>query len=251
MTVNFHPDWPAADQVVLGALADDGSYRSQFVTGTSNGGLTAHLGGDRWHWESRMFGGTYDHGPAEDRPVYGALNFRRASVGAAPRFGSAHLRLTAAVLDRTTFCYPDSYLNPSNFGVASRMGLIALAEAETGDQDPLDNYVEAHIHGPVQLDRDVEAIVLDPGHRGTDIEAVARRLPCAVEWHNGFRLTVDTLRRHPGYRGVQYVELGVALAVDGILDTRAVGQAAQSGRYDPQALKKVWHYLARFGTEST
>ncbi|WP_425584256.1 hypothetical protein [Streptosporangium album] len=28
---------------------------SQFVTGTGNGGLTAHPGGDRWRWESRIF----------------------------------------------------------------------------------------------------------------------------------------------------------------------------------------------------
>ncbi|MFC9894684.1 DUF3626 domain-containing protein [Nocardia sp. NPDC127579] len=249
VTVNFHPDWLVADRMVLEALANDGSYRSQFVTGTSNGGLTAHPGGDRWHWESRMFGGAYDRAPSEDRPVYGALNFRRAPVGAAPRFGSAHLRLAATVLDRATFCYPDSYLNPSNFGVASHMGLIALAEAD--NQDPLDNYVEAHIHGPVQLDCDVEAIVLDSSHRGTDIEVVAHRLPCAVEWHNGFRLTVDRLRRHPDYRGQQYVELGISLAVDGVLDARLVGQAAQSRRYDPQALKRVWHYLARFGTGPT
>ncbi|WP_372446949.1 DUF3626 domain-containing protein [Nocardia goodfellowii] len=34
---------------------------------------------------------------AGNRPVYGALNFRRALVGAAPRFGSAHLRLSGAV----------------------------------------------------------------------------------------------------------------------------------------------------------
>ncbi|WP_328657054.1 DUF3626 domain-containing protein [Nocardia salmonicida] len=247
VTVNFHPDWLATDRLILEALVDDGNYRSQFVTGTSNGGLTAHPGGDRWHWESRMFGGAYDHAPREDRPVYGALNFRRSSVGAAPRFGSAHLRLTAAVLDRATFCYPDSYLDPSNFGVASSMGLIELAEAD--DQDALDNYVEAHIHGPVQLDRDVEAIVLDPSHRGTELEAIARRLPCPVEWHNGFRLSIDGLLRHSEYRGAQDVELGVSLAVDGLLDARLIGRAAQSGRYDPQALKKVWHYLARFGTE--
>ncbi|MBP2191397.1 hypothetical protein [Nocardia goodfellowii] len=49
-------------------------------------------------------------------------------------------------MERTTFCYPDSYLNPSNFGVAGHMGLIALAEAAADYQDVLDNYIEAHIH---------------------------------------------------------------------------------------------------------
>jgi hypothetical protein len=32
---------------------------------------TAHPGGDRWLWESRIFAGTYDDAPAADRPKYG------------------------------------------------------------------------------------------------------------------------------------------------------------------------------------
>lgn len=238
VTLNFHPHF-------LHLLAEEGVYRSQFVTGTSNGGLTARPGGDRWRWESRIFGGAYDEAPADARPVYGALDFRRRPFGAAPRFGSAHLRLTAAALDRSTFCYPDSFLEPADFGVASRMGLVALAEAD--EQDLLDDYVEAQIHGPVLIGRDVEALVLDPSHRGTEVEAAARRLPCPVEWHGGFRLSVAELRRHPEFRGPEYVELGARIAVDGWLDPRIVQEAAGSGAYDPQDVKRVWHYLARFG----
>jgi hypothetical protein len=33
----------------------------------------------------------------------------------------------------------------------------------------------------------------------------------------------------------------------GLLDPRIIGDAVDTGRYDPQALKKVWHCLARFG----
>ncbi|MFD8011560.1 DUF3626 domain-containing protein [Streptomyces sp. NPDC058955] len=242
VTLNFHPHF-------LDRLADEGVYRSQFVTGTSNGGLTARPGGDRWRWESRIFGGAYDEAPAHERPVYGALDFRRRPYGAAPRFGSAHLRLTPAATARTTFCYPDSFLEPEDFGVASRMALVALAEAD--DQDLLDDYVEAQVHGPVELARDVEALVLDPSHRGTAVEAAARRLPCPVEWHGGFRLTVAELRRHPDFRGPEYVELGARIAVDGLLDPRIVQDASLSGAYDPQDVKKVWHYLARFGAPSS
>ncbi|MGW2146627.1 DUF3626 domain-containing protein [Nonomuraea bangladeshensis] len=246
VTLNFHPDRLVGDREILLRLADDGVYLSQFVTGTSNGGLTAHPGGDRWRWESTIFGGAYDHAPARERPVYGALNFRRRSSGAAPRFGSAHFRLTAETLRRTTFCYPDSFFEPSAFGVASRMALIELAEAD--DPDLLDDYIEAQVHGPVRLGRDVEALVLDPSHRGTAVEAAARRLPCPVEWHPGFRLTVEHLRRHPDYRGQEYVALGAEIAVDGLLDPRIIGEAARTGRYDAQALKKVWHCVARFGS---
>ncbi|SET76623.1 DUF3626 domain-containing protein [Nonomuraea wenchangensis] len=177
------------------------------------------------------------------------LNFhpdRLVGDRAAPRFGSAHFRLTAETLRRTTFCYPDSFCEPSAFGVASRMALIELAEAD--DPDLLDDYIEAQVHGPVRLDRDVEALVLDPGYRGTAVEDAARRLPCPVEWHAGFRLTVERLRRHPDYRGQEYVALGAEIAVDGLLDPRIIGDAARTGHYDLQALKKVWHCLARFGS---
>ncbi|MEW1721255.1 DUF3626 domain-containing protein [Streptomyces sp. NPDC093109] len=245
-TLNFHPDRLVRGEPILDALAEDGVYRSQFVTGTSNGGLTAHPGGDRWRWESRIFGGAYDEAPADERPVYGALNFRRRPVGAAPRFGSAHFRLAAETLTRTTFCYPDSCLEPSAFGVAARMPLIELAEAD--HRDALDDYIEAQVHGPVRLDSDVEAVVLDPCYRSTAVEASARRLPCPVEWHPGFSLAVEELRRHPQYRGQEFIDLGAEIATDGRLDPGTIGTAARTGRHDEQALKRVWHYVARFGT---
>ena len=98
VTLNFHPDRLHQGVPILQALATAGAYRSQFETGTSNGGLTAHPGGDRWRWEQRIFGGAYDRAPADQRPKYGALNHRLRSVGGAPRFGSAHLRLAPHTL---------------------------------------------------------------------------------------------------------------------------------------------------------
>ncbi|SCD33577.1 Protein of unknown function [Streptomyces sp. BpilaLS-43] len=106
VTLNFHPDRLLRGTLLLDALAEDGVYHSQFVTGIGNGGLSAYPGGDRWRWESRIFGGAYDDAPAHGRPVYGALNFRRKPLGGAPRFGSAHFRLTAGTMARTTFCCP-------------------------------------------------------------------------------------------------------------------------------------------------
>ncbi|WP_202887990.1 DUF3626 domain-containing protein [Kribbella solani] len=35
--------------------------------------------------------------------------------------------------------------------------------------DDLDDYIEAHIHGPVRLDTDVAAVVLDPSFAGTPV----------------------------------------------------------------------------------
>jgi hypothetical protein len=245
VTLNFHPDRLAQCKPILESLAESGVYVSQFVTGTSNGGVTAYPGGDRWRWESRIFNGAYDHAAAHERPVYGAMNFRRKPFGGAPRFGSAHFRLTAQTLARTAFCYPDSFLEPSDFGTADRTGLIELALADR--QDALDDYVEAQVHVPIRVDHDVEALVLDPCYQGTVVEDAARRLSCPLEWHSGFRLTVEELRLHPTYRGEEYVDLAARIAVRGRLGPWIVGDAASTGRYDPQAVKKVWHCLARFG----
>lgn len=247
VTLHFHPDRLYRGIPLLQALAADGLYRSQFETGTSNGGLTAHPGGERWRWESRIFGGAYDASAPDERPKYGALNLRRRGHGAAPRFGSAYLRLRPEVLARCTFCYPDSVFEPAHFGTFHRMGLVALAMSD--DRDLLDDYIEAHVHGPLHLERDVEALVLDPCYRASPVELLARRLPCALEWHGGFRLHVDALRSHPEYRGQAYVDLGAAIAHDGWLDARVIGLAAREARHDPQDLKKVWHYVARFGAE--
>ena len=148
-------------------------------------------------------------------------------------------------MTRTTFCYPDSFFEPSDFGVVARIGLIELALADR--QDNLDDSIEAQVHGPVRPNCHAEALVLDPCYRGTAVEVAALRLGCPVEWHPGFRLNVAELLRHPGYRGQEYVDLGAQVAVDGVLTPRIVGEAARAGHHDPQAIKKVWHYLARFG----
>jgi hypothetical protein len=245
VTVNFHPDRLHDGIPILRMLATDGVYHSQFVTGTGSGSLSAHPGGRRWQWESRIFGAAYDEAPPTDRPKSGALNYRKRATGASPRFGSAHLRLRPETISRCTFCYPDSSAGPTDFGVAAHMALVALAEAD--DQDPLDDHIEAHVHGPLRLDRDIDALVLDPCYRNTEVEVLAGRLPCPVEWHSGFTLHVDELRQHPGYRGPEYVALGVALARDRQITPAVIGDAVRTGRYERQDLKKVWHYVARFG----
>lgn len=257
VTLNFHPDRLVDGEPVLAVMARDGVYRSQFETGTSNGGLTAHPGGDRWLWESRIFGRAYDGADAALRPKYGALNRRGWDVGGAPRFGSAHLRLAPATLARTSFCFPDSALDPADFAVAEAYSLSALADAGVRmfpgqlEPDPLNDYVEAHVHGVVELARDVEAVVLDPSFRGTPVERYAAGLGVAIEWHSGFVLGLETVRAHPEYRGPEFVAVAEQVAVDAVLTPRVVGDAARSGRWDEQDLKRVWHYLARYGHQGS
>jgi len=246
ITLHFHPDRDFGGVSVLASMLRDGVYRSQFETGTSNGGLTAFAGGDRWRWENRMFGGAYDDAPSAARPVYGSLNFRGRPHGGSPRFGSAFFRLRESAIDRASFCYPDSFLNPVNFGTAERSQVTALAAADS--RDLLDDYVEAHVHGGVLLARDVEALVLDPCFRETAVEETARQLPCTVEWHPGFVLSIDDVRRYPDFKTPEAVALALRVAgPDGLLDARMLGETALTGQDDPQTVKYVWHYIARFG----
>lgn len=257
ITLNFHPDRMIGDRSMISRLAEERVYRSQFETGTSNGGLTAFPGGDRWRWEQRIFGGVYDDAPPEERPKYGALNHRRVSVGGAIRFGSSHLRLAEQVLDRATFCFPDSVSEPSDFGTAERFDLAAAADAfEVGPHTDrteasvggrLDSYIEAHVHGRIELPGDVEAIVLDPSYRDTEIEHAARRAHSKIEWSKGRILPVTELVRHPDFRGPTVIMIGQELAEEGMLSARVIGDAADRELYDPQDLKKLWHVVARFG----
>jgi hypothetical protein len=129
-------------------------------------------------------------------------------------------------LRRSTFCYPDSSEEPTLFGVADRLSHLVDAALDPADPrfgDPLDSHLEAHVHGPVRFDRDVEALVLDASYRDTPVERDALRLGCPVEFHAGFGLDVETLRAHPDFRGPRFVALG----------------------------EQVWHYVARFGGDLT
>ncbi len=245
VTLHFHPDRLFAGVPLLRHLTLDGVYRSQFETGTGNGGLTALANGDRWQWEHRMFGGAYDDAAACERPKYGSLNHRRRPAGGSVRFGSSHFRLGPEARARTTYCYPDSSTDPTHFGTAQRMALIELADAD--DVDQLDDYIEAHVHGPVRLERDIAALVLDPSFRGTAVEQAATTLPFPVHWHHGFCLPVEELARHDDYRGPHVVRAGLAIAEQGRLDARIIGDAVRRAEFDPQTLKQVWHCTARFG----
>jgi hypothetical protein len=234
VTVNFHPDRLLADgRSVAEALYAEGVYRSQFESKISNGGLTAFPGGARDRWERALFGGAYQApGVREDeRPKYGGLDLMNYSDGACPRFGSCHLRLKAAALDRSTFSFGDSASDPQDVGVIDGFEpvLAALLErlADSGralgrrDLDvalvverlldaraprggglfpraqgrTLDEYIEAQVHGAVRLAADVAALVVDPSFGDTPagalLLATAARYGFAAEWHPGSALTVS------------------------------------------------------------
>jgi hypothetical protein len=288
ITVHFHPDRLLADhRSVAEHLAAEGRYRSQFETGVSNGGLTAYPGGDRDRWEHRMFDGAYAAVTA-DRPIYGALNLAGWVDGASPRFGSCYLELNPSVSARATFSHGDSLTEPAVLGTADTFGVVwaALLEqvARTGTalglsaDGPaqwvaaltapraaagrvLDDYVEAQIHGGLDLPADVTAVVADPSFAGTPTAADLHALAPQLRWHPGFVLAPDEfpaeLRGPVAPRLARHV--AARYRADRI-DAALVGRAAAAVVRDPapwtgfgppaevlQQLKYLWHILVLLG----
>lgn len=90
----------------------------------------------------------------------------------------------------STFCFPDSVLEPTEVGDATLLPRLCRMADDSG-LDDLDECVEAYVHGPVRFGTDVEALVLDPCFMGTDVEEAAERLGCRIEYHPGFRASPD------------------------------------------------------------
>ncbi|BEL04904.1 DUF3626 domain-containing protein [Actinoplanes sichuanensis] len=266
ITVNFHPDRLLSDaRTVIEHLAADGVYRTQYETGISNGGL----GGDRPLWERRMFG---DGG---SRPVYGALNLPGHPDGAAPRFGSCHLRLAAHVNARATYSLGDSHTLPQILGTAATFGAVwdgllaqvtrtgtalgvtatdpqrwrqaALAAPRSDAGRTLDDYVEAQIHGGVSITDDVTHLIADPSFRGTPHEDTLRSLGVPVRWHPGFHLQADAFP--DTLRGPETAHLAREIAARyrrPVLNAEVIGRAARDGDH-PQLVKYLWHILVMLG----
>ncbi|MDB5215826.1 MAG: hypothetical protein JWO86_3753 [Myxococcaceae bacterium] len=301
MTLNFHPDRLLADgRMVVEALLEVGRYKNQFETGLSNGSRTAFAGGARDGWEETLFGGAYHEPVAEasERPKYGALDVMHHADGGSPRFGSCYVVLRAHVNARCTFTWGDSHLGPADVGVADAFDSILAAMLESADVTggvlaarltvpelvervsraaavgpvgrALDDYIEAQVHGTIELSRDVEALVVDPAFEGTEVGARLREL-CerhAIEHrvHPGFELLVSEV---PGdFRGPRMPAFAArAASVSSgptshpvMLDASIIGRAAQSLHRDPsvwedwdtpeetlQHVKQLWHVLVRYG----
>ncbi len=222
------------------------------------------------------------------RPIYGALDLFDDPFGGSPRFGSSFLVLEPACLDRATFCVGDSHLGPQDLGTIDQMtsvlagaiesctggdgfgrnltveGFLNAVEADDRSWPSareLDRYVEAQIHGPVELSRDVAAIHLDPSFDGSqihrDLAVAADRDGFELRWSEGSQVRPDDI--DPDFRGPGSVTLARETAVDGRLDAAAIGRALVGLPYVPpsidgdpedsalQRYKKLWHCCLAFG----
>jgi len=206
VTINFHIDrYSSNGKTVIENMIEQGQYHGQFQTGTTNGGKTAFIGGDRFLWEQRLFHNVY---PANsvDRPKYGALNIFKYIDGASVRFGSCFFSLKKEIVDRCTLSYGDSSINPTTLCTSDTFeGVLAdifkdvkdhtvlLNQVVSSQQEALailmnksnkmknigrnlDCCIETHIHGNIDFKDDVDSLFIDTSYKNTIFEGLAEEL---------------------------------------------------------------------------
>jgi hypothetical protein len=248
-----------------------------------------------------MFGSAY-HGIGiadADRPKYGALGVLCHPDGASPRFGSCFFILCEEVAQRCSFTFggsqEDDALDRAGtlsvfepvlaalvdvlvrgngaFGIdrLSLAGLVArlLTHTEGGESKfglplgrALDSFVEAQIHGPIDLRTDVRGLVADPAFRGGAIGdalcTLSARFGWPLTWHPGFVLPARDVPAH--FRGYALTDLAERAARHGLLDAAAIGEAANAAERDPEGwrngdsldemrtrFRRLWHALVLHG----
>jgi Protein of unknown function (DUF3626) len=163
----------------------------------------------------------------------GAYHGQDSSIGDRPKYGaSKDLALPRA--------------NPSN-GAAGRV---------------LDTGIEAQVHGPIDLERDVESLIVDPAFAETQtgdcLRELGREYAFPLEWHRGFRLAVRDVPDE--FRGPGIPRIARRIMGEGVIDAAAIGAAQRSLRLRPEDwrewgthgdtlehLKQLWHVLVHYG----
>lgn len=299
--LQFHPDRIAkSGKTVAQGLLEEGFYKNQFETHVSNGGLHPTPSGARAGWEDILFGGAFRRHYADlsERPKYGALHLMLHADGPCPRYGSCYFLLKPAVAERCTFTYMDSHRNPFAKGTLQifeplmqalmvecfeRKFVLGTQGITPGQlvehllqnlkkpihpftqQSPsrnLNHYIEAQVHGPVSLLKDVEILVADPCYKNTSIEqnflSLCDKYQIQLYWHKGFKMPADSVP--PDFRGPTMPSLAQRIARDANMNAYAIGLAAQDlklrpenwrdrGSYETvlQELKLLWHVVVEFG----
>lgn len=276
ITINFHPDRFSNNcKTVIENLFEQGQYHGQFRTGTTNGGKSAHIGGDRFLWEQRLF---YDAYPqcSIDRPKYGALNLFKYIDGASTRFGSCFFVLKHEVINRCTFAYGDSSTNPTTLctsdtfvGVLS--GLLEdvqkngrlLNQVVSSMQEALaillypynklknigrnlDYCIETHIHGDVLLGKDVDSFYVDGSFQQTPLakqaEVLCKKYGIPLKWIPKRQVEIGTIGEL--FRGPKIPLL--AQKIDrlfgnnqSIINAALIGQASCDSLLNPEIWKDI------------
>jgi hypothetical protein len=288
---------------VVEGLMREARFTSQYETGLSGGSPTAQPGGERDAWERRLFGSAYHaFGVTNaDRPKYGALEVLPHPDGASPRFGSCFFVLREEVAGRCTFTFLGSQeddaldragtlramepvmaalvdevardgggLGDDELSVAGLVEHLAKAGRDASDAAvgrplgrALDSFIEAQVHGPINLRTDVRALVADPAFRGGSVgdalQDLSARFGFGLTWHPGFVLPVEEVPEV--FRGYALTRLAERSAHGGLLNAATIGRAANAAESEPDAwrdggtvdelrtrFRRLWHVLVLYGT---
>lgn len=300
IAVHFHPErLTNAGITVAEGLRKEGKCLTQFETGISSGSPTGFAGGIRDEWERSFFGGRYHQLGANysERPKYGALMLASYPDGPAPRFGSSYLVLHPEVNKRSTYTFggnqddlawkrtgswdhldavflpvlqklkeEGSVLGSHDLSISAFLDLLKLGSVRPTTNNALsnalDSYVEAQIHGPINLQEDVEKLVVDRSLHGTEMEDTVEQLALEysieVEWYDGYTARVEDLPVE--FRGYEIDRLMRRIAPDGELTAAKIGVASNSFHKQPDHwaewndggegltyFRRVWHALVYHG----
>jgi uncharacterized protein DUF3626 len=122
--------------------------------------------------------------------------------------------------------------------------------------------VEAQIHGPINLQHDVERLVIDPAFDGTPtgetLNEISRKYEIPIQRHCGFQLPAHAVP--DDFRGPAIQKLARRIAGNGFVDAAVIGAAEATlysqpelwrdwGSYDEalQHLKQLWHVVVHCG----
>jgi len=154
-------------------LCDDTHFRNLFEINKSGGSSNCTA---RSSWENNMFRSAYKDAKPFDKVKYGTLNIFASSYGvkSAHGYGTSYFILKDHNHERVTYVHGDSSLKEMHIG--SYKGfyhiiyylkdnvLKSLLEKIINNVEPDDkisfSYIEAQIHGELQLNRDIEKVVI-------------------------------------------------------------------------------------------
>lgn len=145
-------------------------------------------------------------------------------------------------------------------GLVARLSRPADHPRPSAPGRVLDSGIEAQIHGPIVLGRDVEALVTDPSFDATPtgvlLDELGRQHGLARRRHGGFRLAASAVPAD--FRGPAMPALARRIAgPDGVLDAAVIGTAERSLHHQPeqaetwQHLKQLWHVLVHHGAAAS
>ena len=161
-------------------LIKDDHYRNQFETNRSHGTLSSSA---RMVWENNLFNNIYHKDiDGGERVKYGTINITNDPLGVTKcyGYGDSYLILKDNVKTRCSFimgdsCAMDIHLCTFKYFNSILLFLkdealddvidVSLGKATSRSSNSLHHYIEAQIHGPIKLSRDVELLVANSKYR--------------------------------------------------------------------------------------